>query len=698
MMKWFSKALSAMRHAGRLPFFLGHLARTRFDFKKEVGDGIDASVVMAPVQFIQRSFPEAPLKVFRLRPERVEAEGHPLTNLVARPNGSYSDIALWSATLLSYLVDGNAYWMKVRNGLGRPVELWYVPHWTLEPKWPADGSAFISHYEYTPGGGARPEDINPSDIVHFRHGVDPRNLRKGLSPLHGAIREIFMDLESSNFVASLLRNMGVPGLVVSPDGAAQAGPDDVEAVKKWLQQSFGGDRRGQPLVMGAPTKVSQFGFDPKAMDLSVSRDVAEERVCASLGIPAAIVGFGAGLQQTKVGATMEELRRLAWTNGIIPVQRALADELGRSLLPDFEKDPAGFELMFDSSAVVALTEDLVKKVTAWDTMVRGGWAEVAEAREAVGLDVDETHRIYLRPVSMFEVPAGQAPIDRTAEPEQAAAAAEESKRIKAARRTLAQARYVAALERMERGLAQAMQRRLKPVFEALGEAAADAARPLVEEDLAQRGPTGEAAAQAGEAKASPEDEILAGRILEQLELPFHETAFRRVYEAHYLQVAERVAEAGELLGLAADLPDPVARAVVAAGGRRAGLVDLNLQSRQALFDSLAEGRAAGEGVDALVTRIRDGVASGPWTNSETRARTIARTETKYAQNVSTMARARHEGVQRFIVFDGRLGPGRSTPSHIARDGSIVSADEAEVMAAEEHPNGTLSFAPYIEEE
>src|SRR3546814_12138577 len=66
------------------------------------------------------------------------------------------------------------------------------------------------------------------------------------------------------------------------------------------------------------------------MDLSAARDVAEERVCALLGIPAAVVGFGAGLQTAKVGATMGELRTLAWTNGVLPSARSLAGELDRS--------------------------------------------------------------------------------------------------------------------------------------------------------------------------------------------------------------------------------------------------------------------------------------------------------------------------------------------------------------------------------
>jgi len=223
--------------------------------------------------------------------------------------------------------------------------------------------------------------------------------------LDSAIREIFMDLESSNFAAALLKNLGVPGLVVTPESGVEVTPDDVKAVKAWLRESFSGDRRGRPLVLGSAVKVQEYGFTPQQMDLSVTRDVAEERVCACLGIPAAVVGFGAGLQTAKVGATMEELRKLAWTNGIVPVQRVFAGEIKRSLLPDFERMPARFELRFDASRLLAMEDDMVKRATRWAALVQNGVARVDEARTAMGLEAGPADRVYLRPFSSIEVPA-----------------------------------------------------------------------------------------------------------------------------------------------------------------------------------------------------------------------------------------------------------------------------------------------------
>ncbi|WP_225205375.1 phage portal protein [Novosphingobium huizhouense] len=692
-MNWLTKALTAMRHPSRPPLFGGLLKRTRFDYRREVGDGLDSSVVTAPAMWIARALPEAVLEV--TVPDREgnaqPVPSHKMLDLIQAPNPFYGDIALWMATVMMFAITGNAYWAIVRNGAGVPVELWFVPNWMIEPKYPANGSAYISHYEYDPGDGQGKEQIPFEDVVHFRHGIDPRNPRMGLSPMDGVIREIFIDLESSNFVASLLRNMGVPGVVISPKTGAIASGDDVEATKQWFKQQFGGDNRGGTLVMGAPTDVQAYGFNPQQMNMSEGRDVAEERVCACLGIPAAVVGFGAGLQATKVGATMEELRKLAWNNGVLPMARMFADELQRSLLGQFGSD-RGEKVAWDTSAVLALQEDEDKKVERWGKMLASGAITVFDYRLAIGLAADESHRFYLRPISSIEVPEGNGRelAVRQAALSPAAQKSAEAGEEKAASDSAYQRGYAWALLQQQKaaGLQAAFEKRLTAFFGRLGTAAEAAAKVPLERDpdLAMR--TG---------KALGEDDVLIQAILDDLGIERWQGELRQMYEAQYLAVATAENDVAERAGLGASLPDVVARSVIAAGGRRAGLVDLEEQTKDAMFNALAEGRAAGEGAVQLAGRIAGLVEDGPSENPLQRSRRIARTETKYAQNISTIERARAAGIETLIVYDGLLGPGRSLLTHIARNGSVVSIEKALVMADEEHPNGTLSFAPNFEE-
>ena len=718
-------SLTQMRHAAQSIFFGGLLKRTRFDYAREVGDMLDCSVVMAPVMWIQRALPEATLAMReRKQGGKIEpVEEHPLLDLIRNPNPHYGDIAMWAGIIADFCIWGDAYLIKVRDLSDRVVQLWYVPQFMMEPKAGLDGTEFLSHYWYTPGTGYGRSALDPADVIHFRNGLNPRDLRRGLAPMQSVIREIFADIESSNFVASLLRNMGVPGVVISPKAGSMPSAEDVEATKTWFQQTFSGDGRGGTLVMGAPTDVQPYGFNPQQMNLSEARDVAEERVCAALGIPAAVVGFGAGLQSTKVGATMEEMRKLAWHNGVLPLGRALVDELQRSLLPDFQRagDRKRYELFWDTDDVLALSEDEDSHIARKLKEFEAGAITLYDYLTETGREADESHKYYLRPIAKLEVPLADAgkPRERDqlsdprnmvdpqlpAPPPAKALPAPRSGRPNAALHeagtkanpledwlpanardaspdAIARGeRFALMLRREERGHRDGFAAALMPLFEGWGDTASRIAADVMR------------AAGIKAQKSNDWSSELIDQIIDLLNLEAWEQGLSSRYQAQYLAIARKTAEALQEAGFGTGLPDPVMRQIIAAGGTRAGLIDVDAQTRQAIFDALAEGRAQGEGVQALANRIANQVEGGHWGNAETRARVIARTETKHAQNISTLEAGRAAGVTEYVIFDGRFGEPRSELSHIARDGKIVSAEDAWTMATNMRPNCTLSFAP-----
>ena len=388
------------------------LPRSAFDYASAVGDGTGSSVVMAPLLWICRTFPEAPVAVWKLRDDG-QADpviGHPMARLLARPNRFFSGEVLWMATLLSWWVDGNAYWLKLRNGTGAVAELWWVPHWMVEPLAPADGTGYVSGYAYNPGDGNGPYEVDVADIVHFRFGLDPTDMRKGFSPLRSVLREVFTDDEAANFTATLLRNMGVPGLVFSPADSASAPADeeDLKRTKAHLRSAFTGDNRGEPIVFSAPTRIEQFGFSPEQLQLRDLRQVPEERVSAVLGVPAIVAGLGAGLARSTF-TNMAEAREMAFESNIIPSQRMMAAELNAQLLPEFESEPDRFLTGFDISRVRVLQEDRMKQVQRVTLAVGGGLMKLGEGRREIGLPATPDDDIYLRPVNLAAVRPGEEP-------------------------------------------------------------------------------------------------------------------------------------------------------------------------------------------------------------------------------------------------------------------------------------------------
>ena len=168
------------------------------------------------------------------------------------------------------------------------------------------------------------------------------------------------------------------------------------------------------------------------------------------------------------------------------------------------------------------------------------------------------------------------------------------------------------------------------------------------------------------------------------------------YRPMYLSIARTTYKTiNDVLGLSVNMDAQDEQDIIALGGKWMGLVDLPQQTKDAIFKAIQEGRAEGEGAADIANRILDAVAAGPWSTSEMRATMIARTETKFAQNAASIdAYESADNVDSVMVYDGRLPT--SDEECMARDGTEVSFDEARAMADDEHPNGTLSFAPIVE--
>ena len=683
-LKQISQMLFGRTASGRSPLFL---PRTAIDYEREVGDGTKSDIVMAGVHWLMGAFPEAPVTLSRLdsdgSPEPVLR--HEFLALLKRPNPYYSGEQLWMGIEMSYTVDGNAYALIVRNNAGRPAQLWWVPHWMMEPEWDSEGNEFLTHYVYSPPGH-RPIRIEPEEVLHFRFGFDPNNPRKGLSPLRTVMRELFTDAEAANYTASLLRNGAVPSVIVMPKENANIiqSDDDLKATKADLSASFKGDRRGEPMAIGAPVDIEQFGYSPEQMDLAALRRIPETRAAAVLRLPPIVMGLLSGLEFATY-ANFREAERVAYRANLIPTYRNMAGTLHTQLLSRFEQNIDLFEVQFDTSQVEALQEN----ADEFSVRIRGQWAdgiiELNEARAALGYTEVLSGAVRRVPLAALELPVGE-----TAPPLGLAPSETRSLNQPALKATAAQRNVILALQRDAQRLEESFTRDLEPAFDELGrlaERAYEEARVLVR-----------AGGNGLEEKQTPEDEALAERIIQGMALSqWSQDALIPAFNGHYLRTTEMtVGSINTVLNLGVNLPDPVAREIVAAGGRRAGLLDITGETRQAIFRSLADGRAAGEGPAALGRRIRSQVPAGRFTNAgpKYRAQLIARTETLHAQRVSALQTYRTSDVVTGVVaFDNQTG--FDDAECIARNGREFTFEEAEAEMAAEHPSGTLNFAPNV---
>ena len=654
------------------------LSGTKFNFAAKVGNGQDSSVVMAPVMWVAKNSVQAPPEVLQLDgDDEIRQDGHALTKLLRKPNKFYTGKQLQMGTLICMLTQLDAYWIKIFNKDGTVAETWLAPAHLMEPMTlpGTANSEFIDYYKYTPGG----EEIRlaPEQVTHFRIGINPVDPRHGMGILYPVLREVYTDTEAANFTAALLRNMGIPGIILSPKNSEKGEViGDVQGVKDKFVETFGGDERGKVMVNKIAVNVEQFGFNPDQMKLGDIRNIPEERMCAMIGIQPSVIAFGTGQQQTKVGATAAENRASSWEDGIIVYLDVMADTLSDSLLPHFEEDPEAFRVNYRLGNVRALRESqdaLYKRV---NSAINSGWMRVDQGQALAGLEPDTTQQIYLRRGNQIEVSAGVKGRDK---PQYSAALKADSRvrRILAigtkANPTRDQARLMAQYNRDVRVL--------EPPFEA--------------DTLTFLKRWAGTIADAAEEVLTPKQLAETQLILDKVDLTTMENQLKELYEEQYRRTADTTLNSlNNVMGITIGSPDIVAQQTVAAGGRQAGLVDLSGSTRRKLFKILAQAEEAGLGVPETVRLIRDTVTAGRFATTEIRARLIARTETLHAQRESSLAAYKQiSGVDTVLVFDARLGETDEECANL--DGTTVTIADAEVLSAEEHPNGTRAFAPQV---
>jgi HK97 family phage portal protein len=384
---------------GSNPFFgqirdllFGMFSGTNINYAAEVGDLSQSRLIMAAVNFMGRSLPEAALEVVKTKSDGTKKiiPGHPVVSLFARPNKFYTGDLLWKSFGLSWIIAGNVYFYKVRNRLGEVIELWYLPHTMVEPRWESENS-FIDYYAYQVDGYEY--KLKPSDIIHFRNGIDPNNTRMGLSDIASALREIYTDNEASNFSALLMRNNGVGPFAISPEGE-KVNMSEIERKRLIdnFQRKTGGDERGKPFVSGTPFKILKTGFSPEELDLSKLRHLPEETIASLTGIPAIVLQFGAGLERSTY-SNYSEAKESAFEGVIVPLWRYIQAELTHQLVSDFDKSEK-LEANFNTSNVRVLQDDENKLYVRVGVAYRNGIIKRSEARSKMGFQTAPEDEVY----------------------------------------------------------------------------------------------------------------------------------------------------------------------------------------------------------------------------------------------------------------------------------------------------------------
>lgn len=335
------------------------------------------------VQFVASHVSTMPLDTYRRRPDGAPlALGNPAW--LETPHGADRSTML-GQLLWSYLLDGNAFAVVVRDGLGRVVELVPVHPSDIDIAYDAAGVivAQIKGRRFT------------GELLHIPNLVPPGQVR-GISPIEAARQSVGVGLAATEFGARFFSNGSTLSGVISFPGQAP-GKEDLKALRESWQRTYGGTERSHlPGVLFGGATWTPISISPEqAQFLETRRYTAAEIAGQLFGLPPTVLGIpveaASTITYSNVSSQWDDvMRRIQPT--IVKFERHLSALLPRPQYVRFNAD-------------AYLRPDLAARTQIHATWVSSGLGTVNERRAIEDLAPVDGGDVLYRPAGLDAVSA-----------------------------------------------------------------------------------------------------------------------------------------------------------------------------------------------------------------------------------------------------------------------------------------------------
>lgn len=344
--------LEDLREVAIAPFNMGQAQEPSRSYANAADDGYRKNeLVFACIQEFMTSASEARLIVGTRDSDGniVEATGRP-AELVRNPNPAMDIVAFLEAFHLMRLIGGNVFMFKPLSAIGtvsglfllRPDRVRVIPDKTTGA--PAG---------WTYSLGAEKIYLPPEAISQHKM-PDPLNDWYGMGPLQVLARQVNLDTQATEYARSFFENKGIPAgfLKVNRRIGTQ---EEADQIRRNWKARFAGKANWQQIgVLDEDADYKPIASNMKEMALKDLRNLTESRICSAFGIPPIIVGAAVGLDKATY-ANYASAKESMWEETMMPAYRRIAAFMTRALgeSPEFK----GMEFAFDFSEVRALSDD-----------------------------------------------------------------------------------------------------------------------------------------------------------------------------------------------------------------------------------------------------------------------------------------------------------------------------------------------------
>ena len=326
----------------------------------------------------------------------VEIDRGPLYDLMNRPNPTMSWYQFIEQFVTFLQVAGNVFTYKERNRsnqvtalqLLRPDRMRIVP-----------GTYGAASYIYSVDGADY--GIPLEDMCHLAL-PNPRGDLYGLSPLQTLARTVNLDSAMTDFAKVYFQNAGVPSGLLKLKRRLQTQEEAATIRSRWRSQFGGTTNFHRVAILDEDAEYQAMASAPKDMALNDLHNLTESRICAVFGVPAILVGANVGLQRSTY-SNYREARMAFHSEKLEPMVHKIINHLNYYITSEFSGPET---INVDWSAMRASLDDRTSETARINALFTGGILKLNEAREALGFDAVPDGDVRRVPSSTFEIGEG----------------------------------------------------------------------------------------------------------------------------------------------------------------------------------------------------------------------------------------------------------------------------------------------------
>jgi HK97 family phage portal protein len=292
--------------------------------------------------------------------------------LFRKPNVYQNRAQFFNAWIISKLLHGNAYVLKVRDVSGRIVGLKLLDPTKVQVLVSEDDAVF---YQINGGttlqSGGEAVTIPAREVIHDR-GICLHHPLIGVSPLTAAALAAGQGLAIQKASSKFFSNGSKPSGVLTAPGAIS--PEVAARLKTDWETRYSGENAGKTAVLGDGLHFEAMTISAADSQLLEQLQFTDKQVCNAFGVPAWKVGIGD--MPTYNGSEAGQLHYYQTTIQSLLESLELCLDEGLGL-------PITQRCEFDTNELLRL--DTATRFESYGKAIGAGWMAPNEARQREGL-------------------------------------------------------------------------------------------------------------------------------------------------------------------------------------------------------------------------------------------------------------------------------------------------------------------------